>query len=342
MNCFSAPERIAFKGSIRLKTAVLFLVAIFFSNSYAGAGKVEVSIHFHDSITVNDTIITVGQLGQISSSDEQLAHKIARFSAAQSAPPGYSRFLNTDELILFRLQPHFGNVAFSAAGQKRVKVHSDYVEKSVEAFKEQIIQFFSQNTDWKDDEWDLTINNMQRSWKMFRGETEVSFSELPSPYPRGSFNLSMIVKQGSGKFTVPVSCFVKVSSAVLVAKEDIRRGSPISAQSCTLVTMDITRLANTPYRTVSELEGKLAVRTIQRGAVLNDRMLRVAPVIDRGDQIMIGFENSGIRVSVMGVAREPGVVGDRIWVENMQTKRVLRAEITGRGRVTVFRGEENI
>ncbi|KMQ51240.1 Flagellar basal-body P-ring formation protein FlgA [Chitinispirillum alkaliphilum] len=311
-------------------------------STHAWASNVDVMIRFNESVTVNDTLIRVGDLGDIVADDIALAEEISGKSAGQSAPPGHSRFINPEDLIIFHLQPHFENVTFFSSGHGRVRVSTDYVEAKVEDYKEKIHQFFKENVAWGDGEWELTIRNEHRSWKMFRAEAQVSFSELSSPFPRANTSIMMEIKQGNVSTRIPVSCFVTVKSTVVAAKARIERNALLSAENCTLISMDVTHLASAPIRDLAELNGKKALRTITQGTVLHDRMLRDVPLVGRGDQVMIGFSNSNIRISVMGVARESGTLGERIWVNNMQTNRPLRAEITGRGRVTVFKGEENI
>ncbi|MFW6244816.1 MAG: flagellar basal body P-ring formation chaperone FlgA [Fibrobacterota bacterium] len=301
----------------------------------------DVTIHFRDSVMVSDTLIRIEDLGRVQCSDSGLAARVGRTSAGESAPPGYSRFVNTSDLLLFRLKPLFKNVTFSAAEQKRIKVSSDFVKRTVGDFEKQIMTYVVENLGWKEGEWDLSINNSESSWKSFRGAVQVQLKGLNNPFVKGNFNLLLEVRQGAGTNRIPVSCHMQVKAPVLVATRQISRGEQLDSQNCVLKTMDITHFAHVPLRELPQAGESEVIRTVSQGNIIHEKLLRAVPVVARGDQVQILFSSSSVRVSVLGRARESGGRGERVWVENQQTGKLIRAEVLKKGLVTVYQEGDN-
>ncbi|MDG5815408.1 flagellar basal body P-ring formation chaperone FlgA [Chitinispirillales bacterium ANBcel5] len=327
-------------GRVPTKKIVTLITTIFIGHSFASLAEVE--LNFYDSATVDQTHILLSDIAEVRSEDSALVREIEKIKVGEAAPPGYKRFLSSEDIITFYLQSIFEDARFVTSGHKRVEISTDYREMKVEEFMEHIHSYIASNIAWNKGEWSVTINNPLSSWKAYNEEYEIEFTGLNSPHAKGNTNIIMMITQGSRTYRIPVSCFIRVISPVLIAKEPITRGERISTECFTVDTLDITTFAHTPLRRFSQLEGKQAVRTINEGTIIHDRIVRAAPLIMRGDQVQITFTNSRVRVSVLGIAREEGRAGERIWVQNQNTKRVLRAEVTGRGVVTVFQNGENI
>ncbi len=306
------------------------------------ADQIEVRLSFYDSVMVNDTLVTIGNLGIIECTDPDLAFRIASLSAGECAPPGFSRFINADDLLQFRLQPRFANINFSIVGQNRIKVISDFRERRVEEFSTHIESYVEQNIGWKASEYILTIKNPRSSVKCFIGEPAVEISGMNDPFVKGNTNLLLILRQGTRVHRIPVSCNIKVNATVLVASRQIDRGEELNENNCIMRLMDITSFAYKPLQKIPSAGKRFVFRSISQGSIVHDKMLRSIPVVSRGDQVRITFSNSRIRVSVMGVARESGSTGERIWVENLQTGKLVRAEISGKGSVSLHQEGDNI
>lgn len=330
---------ISVNGHNRRGFARAVLLCLFTAAGYS-LGQ-DVTIYFSDSVMVSDTLIRIEDLGRVECSDSQLAAEVGRTSAGESAPPGYSRFVNTNDLLLFRLKPLFKSVTFNAAEQKRIKVRSDYVERTVGEFEKQIATYVAKNLGWKEGEWNLTVNNPESSWKSFRGDVQVQLKGLNNPFVKGNFNLLLEVRQGASTNRIPVSCHMQVMAPVLVAVRQIGRGEQLDSQNCVLKTMDITHFAHVPLREIPQAGESEVIRTISQGDIVHEKVLRAVPVVARGDQVQILFSSSRIKVSVLGRARESGGRGERVWVENLQTGKLIRAEVLKKGLVLVYQEGDN-
>ena len=307
------------------------------ASSTTSSNSGAVTLQFVDSAMVNDTLIRLGDIAKIECADAALAGRVRAFAAGEAAPAGYSRFINTEDLLTFSVRPQFKGVNIVSGNVKRVKVVSDYQQRTIGEFDGEIRSYLNGRLAWGAGECSLTINNPQVSWKSGRGPVDVEVSGIDNPFAKGNAGLTLIVRQGPRVSRVPVSCRIAVKAPVLVASRQIERGEEITADNSMTQVVDITNFAYIPMREVPKAGTATVFRSISAGNILHDRMLRVIPVVARGDQVRINFIGERIKVSVLGVARDNGGSGDRIWVENLQTKKLIRAAVSGKGSVVVHK-----
>ncbi|MCL2689399.1 MAG: flagellar basal body P-ring formation chaperone FlgA [Chitinispirillia bacterium] len=300
-----------------------------------------VTLHFVDSVMINDAQIRLGDIARIVTSDAVLEARLSKTNIGEAAPAGFNRFVNSADLIEFRLRPAFKNVNFNAA-PKRVKVVSDFQERRVGEFEEQIRAYAASVLGWKAGEWTLTVNNAASAWKSGRGPVEIEVSGINNPFAKGNMNLLITARQGNRVNRIPVSCNIRVNTAVLVAKRAISRDEELTGENTMLAVMDITNFVHNPMRQIPESGTMMTMRTVNSGAILHDKLMKTVPVVSRGDQVRISFNGERVRISVLGVARESGVNGDKIWVENLQTRKLVRASVSGRGSVIVHQEGDRI
>ncbi|MDD5569326.1 MAG: flagellar basal body P-ring formation chaperone FlgA, partial [Candidatus Pacebacteria bacterium] len=116
----------------------------------------------------------------------------------------------------------------------------------------------------------------------------------------------------------------------------INRDEALNGQNCSLQKTDITELKYQALSGAAALSGLRAARTIAAGTVLTEKLIKKIPVIQRGDQVMINVKEGAVTAAVEGVARQDGACGDKIWVENARTHKLLHALIKERGKVVLL------
>ena len=82
--------------------------------------------------------------------------------------------------------------------------------------------------------------------------------------------------------------------------------------------------------------GRLATRSLQAGALLNDAALKAPQVVRRGQTVVLSLEEGPIGIQLSGEALGPGAPGDRIKVRNTSSRRVVEGVVTEDGGVRVL------
>jgi flagellar basal body P-ring formation protein FlgA len=86
---------------------------------------------------------------------------------------------------------------------------------------------------------------------------------------------------------------------------------------------------------VADAIGLAARHELHPGLPLHAADLTKPEVVQRNDTVTIVYQAPGLVLTLRGVAQEGGAIGDSIGVLNAESKRVVQAQVTAPGRVTV-------
>lgn len=297
-----------------------------------------ITLTFKDSVLTEDTVFMLSEIAKIECDDSRLKTRLQNVVAGSSAPAGYSRYLNVDDFLLYRLKPQFGNFQFVVCGSSRVFIRTASTEKKIEDYMASIQDYFKKEVLWPQGCWEVIIKEPQRSWKCLPGKVTADVVGFESGYPRGNIQLWLIVKQGQRKLRIPVLCKVKVVVPVLVARKPVIRGQEVTSEDCELKSVDITGFGPQPLFNASSLAGMRALRTINPGTILHTRLVESLPAVDKGELVEILVCKGRVKVAVQGIAREAGKIGEKIWVENTNSRKLVQVVVKGKGTVTVAQG----
>lgn len=75
---------------------------------------------------------------------------------------------------------------------------------------------------------------------------------------------------------------------------------------------------------------------VRAGKVLNERMLKPANVVKKGEPVLIRIESAGLKLQTKGVALKDAAVGKSIQVKNSMSGKVIDAVVVGKGVVAVL------
>lgn len=298
----------------------------------------DLTLTFKDSVLIVDTTFFLSDIAEIECRDNALKTKLQNVVGGKSAPAGYGRFLNVSDFVLYRLRPLLENTQLKIGGAQRVFIKTASVEKKIEDYMEMIQQYFRKEVLWPLGCYEAVVREPDRSWKCLHGDVTAKVEGLGNRYPRGNVQLWLIVEQQKRSLRIPVMCNVKVETPVLVARRPILRGQQITSEDFELKSMDITTFGPQPLFNTDSLKGVRALRTINPGTILHTRLIQPVPAIQKGDLVEILVSRGRVRVAVQGVAREPGKIGERIWVENTNSRKLVQVIVKDKGTVTVAQG----
>jgi flagella basal body P-ring formation protein FlgA len=304
--------------------------------------RIQMTVDFKDTILVNDTTFTLSEIATITGNDATALETLKNTVAGVSAPPSYSRFIAVNDLVA-RLRSKYVQMDLTSNGALRPLIKTDFREIKIGEFTTDITAYLDSIIGWKSGEWSVAFQNLSESVKILNRPFTASITGLElQRFSKGPTSLNLQIGQGSRAYHSTIRCMVTVKLPVYTALHDIRRGQMISTDDYEVRTVDITRFAPIPVTSAAMLTGKCAARSIRQGTILHDRLLKAVPVIEKGDLVAIRHNSKGITISVTGTAREQGGTGDRIWVENGATHKLIRVEIIEKGKVALVTGDVQI
>ena len=317
--------------------SVLLMLSVI-SGAHA-RGRQNVRIDFSDSVTVEDTAFTIGAIATVTCNDPKFKAEIENTVAGTSAPPSFGRFLAVGDFRVRNLALRYPDVSFECTGTQRPFIKTAFKVVRIADFKDLIEKAVCTSVDWNSGTYVYSIDNISDSLSVMKKKFISRIQGIERPfYPKGKVNLTLILEQGGKTFRIPVRCTFTVSIPVKVASRDIVRGAILSHDDYETKTIDITHFTPTPICHDSMLTGKKALRSIRKGTILHNRLVSEPPLIEKGDQVSIISKYRGFSISISGMARESGTAGEKIWVENGATQKLVHVRIIDRGIVAAVSG----
>jgi flagella basal body P-ring formation protein FlgA len=136
-------------------------------------------------------------------------------------------------------------------------------------------------------------------------------------------------------------------SAVAVVAGEIRQVQAARAVSSntTLVAEDLATTSAEatgqliePLPGLEEIIGAQTVRDLAAGEIVTSRVARIEPAVRSGDRVVVRAAIGAVQVTGTATAQQTGKIGDVIRVINTDSRRALRARVTGKGEVEVVYG----
>lgn len=138
---------------------------------------------------------------------------------------------------------------------------------------------------------------------------------------------AVVTLNGQAYTRVSLSLDVRLFQDVVVAARSLAANELIAPDSIKYERMDIGRLSQGYMTSLADVTGLQARRTISPGTPLNKYMLAKPDVVKRGAMVSILVRLGDMEVTAAGEAMQSGSVGDIIRVRNVNSKKVVTAQV---------------
>lgn len=132
---------------------------------------------------------------------------------------------------------------------------------------------------------------------------------------------------------VPVR--IRAEQTVVVLARPVARGQVLEAADLRTVRRDLEGLAGGAFSSIGEALGRIAQRPLGAGEVLSPAAARPAPLVRRGQQVVLLARGGDVQVRVGAVALSDGGATERIRVRNATSGRQVDAVVRSADTVEV-------
>ena len=139
----------------------------------------------------------------------------------------------------------------------------------------------------------------------------------------------------SAPWTVFVPAQVKLFREVVTMARPLKRESVIGAEDVALRERDVGTLKQGFLSQLDQAVGMKLLRPTVLDQVLTPQHLEQPELIQKGDQVVIIARSGSLAVRMPGEALVKGGLSEQIRVRNLNSKRVVKARVTGPGQVEV-------
>lgn len=193
---------------------------------------------------------------------------------------------------------------------------------------------------YQNDEIKVSFSYATGTFKALAKETEeITFKVLelyPNYKPFGSAVIPVQVYRADEPYKrLFIKAKVEIYRPVVVATRKLKKYDILTATDLALKRVDLATISKEFFVKKDRLIGRQTKTIIREGKPILTWMVRVVPLISRGDEVKIVVTKGNVRVGVLGRARGEGYLGKPIKVRKLDSRREFVATVTGTGEVEV-------
>ena len=310
----------------------IFLVlplAIFIIEGAQDVVAAEVTtIRLLEKVEINAAMISLGAIAQIDGDDRQLIQSLKGVDIGKAPLPSRSRVIDIDYIRLRLKQNGFSLENFDLQSSSPVEITRGHIEIDQQKI-EKIVSHYLRTAVLRDNNI-AQIKDLRVPERIILPRGQITYQVMA---PRNTKYLGKIPLavhfnvDGEFQKKIWTSATIEMFVDVVVAARPLRKHMTITEDVIELRQMDLAHLPADVITDPQSVLGKRARSTISAKTVLRTDLIELPPLVKRGDIVVIVAESKGLRITALGKAKRKGRLGERIPVENFDSKKILNAQV---------------
>lgn len=196
--------------------------------------------------------------------------------------------------------------------------------------------FLLQTLSWRPDQMEMSVDYKAGDLVIPEGSVDLDF-QLPGRKNRvGRVPFSLLVKvDGIVRQRTRLDAEIEVIYDVIKTTQNLPRGHIITEDDIEATRVNSKRLLRNVISDPEQVVGNKVVRNLNLGETLTSFMVKRAPVVKRGDKIILIVEKGKLRITAPGMVKENGFKNAMVRVENLQTKKTVYGTVVDNRTVKV-------
>jgi len=182
--------------------------------------------------------------------------------------------------------------------------------------------------------YEIQVNQLDPRLRMPMCDKELTASLESPAKPLGRVTVKVRC-EGSSPWTVFVPAQVRLFRDVVTTTRALRRSGIVEPQDVILRERDISAINQGYLTSLDQAIGQRLTRPMVGDQVITLVHLEQAEVIRKGDQVVITARSGTLSVRMPGEALSNGGMSEQIRVKNLNSQRVIKAQVIAPGQVEV-------
>lgn len=312
---------------IGLSIGLVWVAAVLQINFQPNAAAADqTSIFLLEAVEVDSATLYLGKIARIDGPDPQLIQQLNDVVIAKAPLAGRDRIIEAGYVELRLRQNGFDIATLALQGSPHVRATRSYTDIS-KAEIEKIVSDYLYHATLKENPA-ANLKDLRVPEHVILPKGHISYQVVGPQKTEFLGKIPIVVQfyvNGKLQKKVWTTVTIEMLVNVVVAKNPLRRHKPIDEDDIELQLMDLAELPRNVITDPQELIGKRTRQSIGSKTVLRTDLIELPPLINRGDVVVIIAESEGLRITALGKAKRRGRLGERIPVENFDSKKVLHA-----------------
>jgi len=313
--------------SVTLRVALIAVALAFF---FAGAtpATATVAIVLKKKAYVEGDVVSLGDIAEIQEAGTGSSAKLAGVQIQRSPRVGTSDVIHKERIVA-RLRS-FGMAAsdYRMTSGDTVIVTRRSVAISPKEVCGAVRAFIEKNAPWSKEQVKIKKLRLRHPVEVSPGKHHIKVQAPKHTDWLGPIPFKVTIWTGdrvAKKMVVPAT--IEVWSEVFLASKPLGRGEPITKDNVKAVKINLARAPSNAIVSMDQALGRRVNRSIAANSILRRDQIEMPPVVRRGDLVQVVAQSKAIRVSVKGIAKQNGGVGEHIKVQNVRSKKIIHAMV---------------
>lgn len=190
--------------------------------------------------------------------------------------------------------------------------------------------------DWGPESMDIEVSYDGKDLILPAGNMTLDFGTFSNSRRVGRIPLIAQVRV-DGKFVkrLRMNAKVAVFQDVVRMINSIQRNNIISKSDVIVERVRTERLLKDIPTRLNKVIGQKATQNLQTGKIVKFRDLKRVPMVERGSRVVILATKGSVKITAPGAVREEGFKNSIVQVVNLETKKIIYAEVLSANTVEV-------
>jgi len=287
-------------------------------------------------VKVRGVNIKLNDIASISG-DATFKNKVNDVNLGQAPLPGYQRVVYRDEVIyaLRALKINLTKVNLNIPYQ--FTVISDYKELSINELIALGKDYIYDSLPYSPQEIEVDVINPPQDIMVPYGDLRLEIGQFYQRSLVGTTTIPVeIIIDDRVYRRVYIQYKVGILQKVFVAKKQIKKDQFISGDLFEIKKRLINTLNHQFIDINTDLNGKKMKISLDRGRPLLKSMVEMPPLVERWKEVTIVAKVGGVEVSTVGKSLQQGNFGEIIKVQNINSRKTIRAKVIAKDTVEVL------
>ena len=307
---------------------VLPLTIFIIAGAQDGVAAEMTTIRLLEKVEINAAKISLGAIAQINGADWQLIQRLKCVDIGKAPLPSHSRVIDIGYIRLRLKQNGFSLENFNLQSASGVEITRSHIEIDQQKI-EKIVSHYLRSTVLKGNNI-ARIKDLRVPKRIILPRGRITYQVMAPRNTKYLGKIPLAVQfnvDGQFQKKVWTSATIEMFVDVVVTAKPLRKHMTITEDVIESRQMDLAHLPANVITDPQAVLGKRTRSTISTKTVLRTDLIELPPLIKRGDIVMIVAESKGLRITALGKAKRKGRLGERIPVENFDSKKILNAQV---------------
>ena len=287
-----------------------------------------ISIALKEKVFVDGEIVHLGDIAVVEGTDTAKTAKLVKLGIEKAPLPEKSLWVRKAHVIakleLFGLSASDYHLTHNGA----VEVFRRSVKVSPETIRQAVKAYIEAHSPWAANQLKIKNIRLKNPLHVPPGEMHISVQAPKHTDWLGATPFSVRVSvMGRLVKKITVAATIEVWSDVVLAARPLGRNQPVTPESIKIVRMSLSRAPSNAILSKDLVLGRRVNRSIAANSILRSDQVELPPVVKRGDILQVVARSRALKISVKGLAKENGALGERIRVQNIRSKRIIYAQV---------------